>query len=229
MVTFLQRTFTSLVHAHAGRTQIKVGDTLDSSPQLAVLGIRMTKYRPYQEITAQSINVATLMGLFNDLEKRSDNAAALTPVVVFLAFSMESYINSLGAQHLDIWDELERLPWKKKITILHKTVSKSPDWGSPPLQFASQIFKLRDRLAHGKPEIVYGPVLNSEEEAVEVLRNPTIFQPDWYSTINKVWLLESKNKFRTLMVYLGELFDRHESDHLAIAYTGIEELPDKNF
>lgn len=197
-------------------------------PQMRALGIRMTKYRPYREVTAQSINVSTLMALFSDLENRRDSAHDLTPVVVFLAFSIESYINSLGAQHLDIWDELERLPWKKKITILHKSVEKIPDWGSPSLQFASQVFKLRDRLAHGKSEIVYGPVFETEDEAVEVLRNPEIFQPSWHETINKVWLLEAKEKFRALMVYLGELFGRHESDHLAISYTGIEELPDEN-
>jgi len=38
MVTFLQRTFTSLVHAHAGRTQSHQPDKLDLWPKKQAFG-----------------------------------------------------------------------------------------------------------------------------------------------------------------------------------------------
>jgi hypothetical protein len=184
----------------------------------------MNKFRPYKEFTAQGINVATLMSLYQGLDDKSSRPDLLTPIVVFLAFSIESYVNSLGAQHLGIWDELERLPWKKKISILYKVNNQIPDWGSEPLQFASEVFKIRDKLAHGKPEVVYGPTAISEQEAMTTLRDPTKFIPSWYKDINKSWVLESKTKFESLMLHLGGLFGSHEWDHKALAYTGIEEI-----
>lgn len=185
----------------------------------------MTKYRPYKEFTAQGINVATLMNLYEGIEEKRSSPDSLTPIIVFLAFSIESYVNSLGAQHLAIWDELERLPWKKKISILYKINDKSPDWGAEPLKFASEVFKLRDKLAHGKPEMVYGQSSATEQEAMTTLRNPSKFIPDWYKSINQTWVTASKDKFETLMLHLGGLFGHHHEWHYkALAYTGIEEL-----
>ena len=64
--------------------------------------------------------------MYAQLEAGASSRIELTPIVVFLAFSIESYLNSIGARKLIIWDELERLPWKNKVVILHKTAGRSP-------------------------------------------------------------------------------------------------------
>ena len=158
--------------------------------------------------------------MYAQLERDSAARIELTPIVVFLAFSIESYLNSIGARKLEIWDELERLPWKKKVAILHKTAKKSPDWGKDPLQFATEVFTLRDRLAHGKPEQVVGPVFNDQGDATRFLHRQDL-QPDWYSKVTREWVMEAKERFRLLMIYLGGLFGFHESDHLLQATGGL--------
>lgn len=180
----------------------------------------MAKHQACCDFTAQSKAVSALMHLYANLEKNTDKRVELTPIVVFLAFSIEAYLNSLGARQLVIWDELERLPWKSKIDILHKSVGKIPEWGREPLQFATEVFGLRDKLAHGKPERVLGPVVNDYKDAYEYSKQNDL-QPDWYRGINKDWVLQTKDRFRKLMRYLGQLCGQHESDHLLHSTGGV--------
>jgi hypothetical protein len=164
------------------------------------------------------------MSMYAQLEGSPSARVELTPIVVFLAFSIESYVNSIGARTLAIWDELERLPWRNKISILHKTAVKPLEWGQDPLQFANEVFSLRDRLAHGKPERVVGPKLRTEAEAAKYLSGPNLhpaLQPDWYRRITPDWVAGAKERFRLLMIYLGSLFDLHESDHLLSSTGGV--------
>jgi hypothetical protein len=184
----------------------------------------MTTYQPYSNFTAQARTVSALMSMYAQLERGSSSRIELTPIVVFLAFSIESYLNSLGARKLCIWDELERLPWKKKMTILHKAAGRSPEWGKDPLHFATQVFALRDKLAHGKPERVVGPKFRTEAEAVQYVNSPELhrdLQPEWYTKITKDWVIEAKERFGQLMIYLGGLFGFHESDHLLSSTGGM--------
>ena len=180
----------------------------------------MKTYQPYTDFTAQSKTVSALMSMYALME-RGDPAARieLTPIVVFLAFAIESYLNSIGARQLEIWDELERLPWKKKVKILHKTAGRSIDLSEDPLQFATEVFALRDRLAHGKPERVVGPVFNIQDDANRFCTQD--LQPDWYNQITREWVMKAKDRFRLLMIYLGSLFGFHESDHLRLSSGGL--------
>ena len=125
----------------------------------------MKTYQPYAEFTAQSKTVSALMSMYTFVQRNPDIRIEFTPIIVFLAFAIESYLNSIGARQLEIWDELERLPWKAKVAILHKTAGRSIDWGKDPLQFGVEVFTIRDKLAHGKPERILGPVTNSQDEA----------------------------------------------------------------
>jgi hypothetical protein len=177
-------------------------------------------FQAYSDFTAQSRTVAALMSMYANLERQSDVRMELTPIVVFLAFSIESYLNSIGARKIEIWDELERLPWKKKVSILHKTAKKDPDWGQDPLQFCTEIFKLRDKLAHGKPERVVGPVVEDQLEAHRLAVTSEL-QPEWYRSLTCEWAMKAKERFRLLMIYLGDLYGLHESDHLLSATGGV--------
>lgn len=173
----------------------------------------MKSARVYRDFTAQGLNVMALMNLYAALETGGLENRNLTPFVVFLAFSIESYLNTLGARSIEFWDEIEKISWKRKIEILHKKVAKTADWGKEPLQFATEVFRLRDKLAHGKPERVLGP-----KDGARIRGNE--FVPEWYKGITRDWVLEAKDRFHELMIYLGALFDFDESDHLLIARSG---------
>ncbi|MCG7868173.1 MAG: hypothetical protein JAY74_17640 [Candidatus Thiodiazotropha taylori] len=187
----------------------------------------MTSYRPYKSFTAHGLNVSTLNALYRRLGDPNNEPSKdlFVTIIVFLAFSIESYINHLGAGHLSIWDELERLPWRKKITILHKINNKEPNWGAQPLQFAKEVFTIRDKLAHGKPETVRGPLADSEDEAMELLKEHDLYVPEWEKKyIDLEWIVQSEKKYDSLIDHFLVLFRKHEIDSLAIAYTGVEEV-----
>lgn len=160
------------------------------------------------------------MNLYASIEKGDDTSKEFTPIVVFIAFSIESYLNSLGARQLVFWDEIERLPWRNKIEILHKVSEKTCDWGKEPLQFATEVFRIRDKLAHGKSERVTGTV-ETDYGRVHATSIGNSLEPGWYLAINRDWIVQAKARFRQLMIYLGRLFDYHESDHLELASGGV--------
>jgi hypothetical protein len=180
------------------------------------------QFRRYVDISAQAINVRALMTLFAQLERRENlpglermDSAGLVPFVVFMAFAIESYLNSLGFRHVKAWEDLERLPWKAKTALLHEIANKAYDWGVEPLQFAKEVFSIRDRLAHGKPERIYDD--KTVAEGSWSIVPPEDLWPDWYKAVTLDWLAGARSKFRQLMIYLGDLFGHHESDHLCAA------------
>jgi len=179
-----------------------------------------TYYQPYCDFPAHAKNYASLSFMFWMVKSYTANPNGLAPIIVFQAFTIESYLNSLGSDNLVIWDELERLPWRKKVIILHKTVNKEVDWGSRSLQFATEVFSIRDKLAHGKPERILGQFYNTYEEAKSVL-GKTEMEPEWYRKITKEWVLDSVGRFHELMEYLGGLFSRPESNYKFTAEGGI--------
>jgi len=180
----------------------------------------MMKYQAYSDFTAQSMTLSALMSMYGNLEQNRGQRFELTPIIVFLGFSVESYLNSIGARKLPIWDDLERLPWRQKVSILHTTAGRIPDWGKDPLQFASEVFSLRDKLAHGKPERVVGPIVTNPFEAHQLYISGDL-QPNCYRGITIDWVTQAKKRFRLLLVYLGQLFDLPESDHLLISSAGV--------
>jgi hypothetical protein len=177
-------------------------------------------YQAYSDFTAQSANIQTLMAMLSDLDKSNDSAVRVIPIVVFMAFSIEAYINSVGARAIPYWGELERLPWKKKLGILHQAAGKTAKWGEGDLQFASSVFNLRDNLAHGKPERVVGPIFETYEEAYEH-RQLNRLEPVWWAKLNKAWAVKARVQFNELMKYVAALHSLHESDHLMLATGGM--------
>jgi hypothetical protein len=171
----------------------------------------MTKFRAYRNFTAQANNVSALMSLVAAIDSDDTNSIELTPVVVFLAFSIEAYLNALGDRHLPFWSELERLPWRSKIEILYKTAKAIPDWGMQPLQFVAEIFSIRDKLAHGKPECVEGKLRDTNAEAWDDVE---ILQPDWILKITKPWVKNAELRFHALMTHMARMFEENEDDYL---------------
>ena len=187
----------------------------------------MTKFQPYVDFTAQQLTVRALMSLYSRIEDRDLQEIDLLPFIVFMAFSIEAYLNSVGSRHIQYWEELERLPWKNKISILHKNSGKQMNWGEEPLQFCSQVFKIRDKLAHGKPERVTGPVCSSHAEAfVYISGKNTELEPEWYKILTKEWVIAARDRYELLMAHIASLYSLGNSDHLHATTGTILQVPE---
>jgi hypothetical protein len=78
----------------------------------------------------------------------------LQAATVFFAFAFEAYLNHVGAKELPFWDEIDRISYKKKLTVLTKHLGFTKDVSKPPLQTILQLFELRNALAHGRTQNV---------------------------------------------------------------------------
>ncbi|NBB36608.1 hypothetical protein Q1W70_18875 [Pseudomonas kielensis] len=179
------------------------------------------QWRPYMNFTAQSTALRAFYLMISRLEKGELSEGEYPSVIVFMAFSLEAYLNTLGARQVTFWSEIERLPWRTKIEILHEVAGAKPSWGDGPLQFAARIFKFRDQLAHGKPERVCGEWVPGVPDGTHREMHKAM-KPTYMKDITSQWLLNSADQFRILMTYLGGLFDYHESDHLRNAEGGYD-------
>jgi hypothetical protein len=67
-----------------------------------------------------------------------------------LAFSFEAYLNVIGEKKLPLWNEWD--DYHTKIERVFQHLKISPDWGKRPYSSVSVMKRLRNTLAHGKPE-----------------------------------------------------------------------------
>lgn len=173
----------------------------------------MQTFKTSVTFTAQTKLISALHRLYNAVDRTQKSPADLLPIVVFMAFSIEAYLNQLGLQHRVFRDDRKsKLGWKTKAELLHEHCGKKPIWGQGPLQFATAIFDLRDQLAHSKSETVIGPGFSSQQDADEFIVNDEM-EPEWFKKIDADWLDKSATKFETLMEYLATLHDLPPSDY----------------
>ena len=181
------------------------------------------KFQPHVTFSAQAVvfrSLMTMLAKVGDEEKGGDPFEYL-PVAIFMAFSVEAYINSVGARKILAWEHLERLPWRSKVEILHQNANAKADWGAEPLQFAQQIFSIRDRIAHGKPETVSGPVCDDSQSAVSILMVQNL-KPSAIKGLTREWVLSSGEKLYLLLEYLGSLFRLRSDDFTSFSTSKVE-------
>jgi hypothetical protein len=81
---------------------------------------------------------------------------------VFSAFSLEAYLNHLGAERFKCWEDLERLSVEAKLSLILEDLGKLPDLSRRPFQTVKTLLRLRNQLAHGRTERL-------EEKTVQTL------------------------------------------------------------
>jgi len=71
--------------------------------------------------------------------------------LIFCAFTLEAYINHLGAARHPDWETRERKkPAKDKLKELAKEVGITADFGKSPYSSMRSLFTFRDTIAHGR-------------------------------------------------------------------------------
>lgn len=173
----------------------------------------MGNYTVYREFTAHGPAVQALGLIYKRLDVGSLQMEEVMPLIVFTAFSIEAYVNHLGIV-LPGWKE--RSPWRQKIERLHEAVNLPCDWSSTPLDFAAEVFAIRDKLAHGKPERMEVAFSSPPEDAERFLDHPDL-TPEWFRTcLDLDWAGRSRERFLRLAAHLGGLFG-HVQAHVSHA------------
>lgn len=74
--------------------------------------------------------------------------------LLLTAFTFEAYLNHLGAEKVNFWDEIESIGVMKKYSVLCKLFKIIPDDSRRPYQILNELFKFRNAIAHGKSRIL---------------------------------------------------------------------------
>lgn len=70
--------------------------------------------------------------------------------LVFTAFSLEAYMNHIGAKLFSCWDDLEKLSPRSKMNVIAEHLKVNIDYGNRPWQIMKNLFQFRNDIAHGK-------------------------------------------------------------------------------
>lgn len=163
----------------------------------------MGNYVIYRDFMAHAAVVQALGALFRRLDAGQLMEEEVMPLIVFTAFSIEAYVNSLGSEGAD-WNE--RAGWRAKIEKLHSMAGQTCAWDKEPLDFAVEVFTIRNQLAHGKPERVELAFTAPPEEAADYLSHADL-SPEWFAPcLSLEWARAAKERFLPLTSHLGALF-----------------------
>jgi len=110
--------------------------------------------------------------------------------VLFSAFAIEAHLNHIGEVKLPFWSVVEpKLPWRVKLELIAQQLGVALDYGRRPFQSLSDLFKFRDKLAHGKTE--------TAESSYEYQRYPGDdfgnLEPEW---LKKFWSDDAVHRIR---------------------------------
>jgi hypothetical protein len=72
--------------------------------------------------------------------------------IIMTAFSFEAFMNDLGSKILPYWNKIERVSHEVKMSILSDRIRLVPDYSMRPYQTISEVFFIRNTVAHGKPQ-----------------------------------------------------------------------------
>lgn len=79
--------------------------------------------------------------------------AALTAITLS-ALALEALLNAIGDQMVDHWDEFDRLAPLGKLRLVAQALGVKIDTGAEPWQGFKKLFRLRNEIAHAKPQLV---------------------------------------------------------------------------
>jgi len=123
------------------------------------------KKQPEKKVQMSGAYIKTYVYLFNAAHLSMKNATTeeneelvflyCMSSIVFLAFCIEAYLNHIGEEEIQHWeDDFESLRPLAKLRLIMREYGEL-DFSRRPFQSFSDIFSVRNQLAHGKTEFAF--------------------------------------------------------------------------
>ena len=87
--------------------------------------------------------------------------------MLFCAFSLEAYLNHIGAKHFNRWEVMkEKLSPQDKLILITDEIGVNVDFSRRPFQTFKKVFKFRNWMVHAKTEEIEfkGELILDEDE-----------------------------------------------------------------
>lgn len=119
--------------------------------------------------------------------------------LVFSAFTFEAFLNHVGEHLFSSWPELERkLSHRAKLALIGERLSFPIDYGRLPWQIIPKLFGFRDKVAHGKNEMLRLEKIVSHDDRYEKIMHEFMFA-DWQNFATEQNASEARKHLEEIM------------------------------
>ena len=133
--------------------------------------------------------------------------------LVFSAFAFEAFLNHIGEHLFTSWPELERkLSHRAKLALIGERLNFSIDYGRPPWQIIPKLFGFRDKVAHGKNEMLRLEKVVPHDDRYEELMHEFMFA-DWQKFATEQNAADVRKHLEEIMVNIHKVANI-ENEHL---------------
>lgn len=127
--------------------------------------------------------------------------------LVFSAFAFEAFLNHIGENLFSSWPELERkLSHRAKLALIAERLNFAVDYGRQPWQTVPKLFGFRDKVAHGKNEMLRLEKVVPHDGRYEELMHEFMFA-DWQKYANDRNASDVRKYLEKIMVKIHGLAD----------------------
>lgn len=149
-------------------------------------------------LTFAYLKAAAAHSLSHAEADREGRYYSLMTAMLCCAFSLEAFLNHIGAEKVDFWDDVERKTSPdEKLRIICSVIGFNPN--SPPFQTFKAIFRFRNALVHGKTK-----KLDNEKELAFMEGEKPEEPKTWWEEIltldmARKWLNDTREIIRILL------------------------------
>ncbi len=125
--------------------------------------------------------------------------------LVFSAFTFEAFLNHVGEHLFTSWPELERkLSHRAKLALIAEKLNFKVDYGKPPWQIIPELFGFRDKVAHGKNEMLRLEKIVPHDDRYEALMHEFMFA-DWQKIASEENAIRVRTRLEQIITQIHEL------------------------
>lgn len=156
---------------------------------------RVRQYKPYHDL----LGVASMT--LEDAENKKPGYYYLQMITItFSALAIEAIANSLGAHFIDRWKDFENASPIAKLRLICDYFNIEINFESKPWSTILWLMKLRNKIAHAKPELIYLNKIMTEEKFKKIKYETPQSKLDEYITLSKAKeALESVEEIKNLL------------------------------
>ncbi len=145
--------------------------------------IHITKER--QLITYSDFWNTSKFLLENGQSKESGSYYQFLGSLIFSAFAFEAFLNHIGEYLFTSWPRLERqLSHHAKLALIAEKLDFNVDYGTMPWQIIPQLFGFRNKVAHGKNEMLRLEKIVPHDDRYKELMHEFMFA-DWQNFVTQ--------------------------------------------
>ena len=125
--------------------------------------------------------------------------------LIFCAFTFEAFLNHIGEYLFTSWPQLERnLSSRAKLALIAEKLGFVVNYGELPWQIIPELLGFRDKIAHGKNEMLRLEKIVPHDDSYEELLHEFMFA-DWQKFASEENAIRVRTQLEEIITHVHEL------------------------